>query len=320
MLRFLFWRLLGAAVLILAVSVLAFALVRFLPGGPAQAALGLRASPAEVERLNAALGLDRPVAVQYAEWLGRALRLDFGTSLSGGARAGTPVADLIARGLAVTVPLALLGTAIAVAVGLPLGLAAAARAGRGTDRAVSAAAVVALSLPPFYLGYLLILVFAVRLGWLPSVGYVSPAADPAGFLRIILLPALTIGIINAAPVARTARAAAVEVAAGEPVRLARLAGAPPGVVWFKHVLRGAMVPVVTVVGLQVGFLMGGVIVVENMFALPGLGRQMLIAAEQRDYPTLQAVIVVFAAAFVLVNLVVDLLYAAIDPRIRPEGG
>jgi peptide/nickel transport system permease protein len=184
------------------------------------------------------------------------------------------------------------------------------------DRVVSFVSVLGLSVPAFYLAYLLILLFSVRLGWLPSVGFVSPADDPLGFLRGVTLPVLTIGLINATPIARAARAAAVEALASSWVQLLRLRGAPPVVIHLKHMLRNALLPIVTVIGLQVGYLLGGVIVIENMFAIPGMGRQLLIAAEQRDYPTLQALIVAFGACFVAVNLLVDLLYLAIDPRTR----
>jgi peptide/nickel transport system permease protein len=320
MLRELARRVLAASALLLAVSLLAFLLVRALPGDPAQAILGFRATPEALATVRHQLGLDRPEWAQYLGWLADAVRGDFGRSIATtGAASGysvVRVSDIVAQGMAVTLPITVLGTGLAALIGIPLGMVGAAWAGTVIDTAASAISVLGLSIPAFYLAYLLILVFTVQLGWLPSVGYVSPRDDPMGFLATVALPVLTVGVINAAPVARAARSACVGALASPSLALARIEGLPPPVIHLKHVLRRALAPVLTVLGLQIGYLFGGIIVIENMFAIPGMGRQLLIAAQQRDYPVLQALIVLFAAAFIVANLAVDLLQLAIDPRVR----
>ena len=314
-------RVLAAGALLLAVSLLAFLLVRALPSDPAQAILGFRATPETLATVRHQLGLDRRLWVQYVAWLAGALRGDLGDSIATtGAASGyavVRVGDVVSQGLAVTLPITLLGTLLATLIGLPLGMLAAAYSGTTIDTVASGISVIGLSIPAFYLAYLLILVFTVQLGWLPSVGYVSPFVSVTGFLATATLPVLTIGAVNAAPVARAARGACVAALASPSLALARIEGLPPAVIHLKHVLRRALVPVLTVIGLQVGYLFGGVIVIENLFAIPGMGRQLLIAAEQRDYPVLQALIVLFAAIFVLANLCVDLLQTAIDRRAQP---
>ena len=315
-------RLAGAAVLVLLISLLGFGLARALPGDPAEMILGFRSDPALLAQVRAQFGLDQPWWEQYLHWIWHALRGDFGLSLAttGAAQgmSGQSVSALILQGLGLTLALTGLGTLLATLLGVPAGLLAAVNPGGPSDRAVSLLSVLGLSVPSFYLAYLLILVFSVHLRWLPSVGFVGPGAGALGFLRATALPVLTIGLINAAAIARAARAAAVETLAAGFVQVLRLRGVPPPVLHLKHVLRNVGLPVATVIGLQVGYLLGGVIVIENMFAIPGMGRQLLIAAEQRDYPTLQALVVVFGALFVLVNLAVDLLYVLIDPRNRGQ--
>lgn len=314
----------SSLLLVVAISLVAFGLARALPGDPAEAMLGLRSDPLLLAQVRAQLGIDRPWPVQYLHWAERAAVGDLGVSMAttGAAQGitGQPVIDLVFQGMRVTLALTLLGTGLAVVLGVPAGLVSAAWAGGLLDRTVSLVSTIGLSVPSFYLAYLLILVFSVRLGWLPSVGFADPTAGLTAFFRGVALPVITIGTINATPIARTARAAGVEALAAPFVTLLRLRGTPAVVIHLKHVLRNVAVPVVTVVGLQMGYLLGGVIVIENMFAIPGMGRQLLIAAEQRDYPTLQALVVVFGALFVLVNLGVDLLYVAIDPRTRRGAG
>ena len=315
-------RLAGSLLLIIAISILAFLLARALPGDPAEMILGFRSNPELLARVRAELGIDQPLIAQYLHWVLRALTGDLGVSLAttGAAQgmSGQPVSGLVAEGLRYTLALTAFGTLLAVLFGLPAGLLSAARTGSVTDRVVSAISVLGLSVPSFYLAYLLILVFTVWLGWLPSVGFAGSSQGLLGFARILALPVLTIGLINATPIARAARAAAVEALASPSVQLLRLRGTPPVVIHLKHVLRNALLPSVTVIGLQIGYLLGGVIVLENMFAIPGMGRQLLIAAEQRDYPTLQALVVVFGGLFVIVNLGTDLLYIVIDPRTRRQ--
>jgi peptide/nickel transport system permease protein len=320
---YLLQRLVYAAATLLLVSMIAFLLARALPGDPAQAILGLRATPELIGQIRSQLGLDQPLVVQYVHWLYGAIRGNIGTSMatsgSGIASSGTPVSTLVAQGLRVSGPLTVLGTLIAVVIGVPLGVLAASQRGRALDTGLSIVSVVGLSVPGFYLAWLLILLFGVKLRWLPTVGYVDFRDSLSGYLRSIAMPALAIGLINATAVARTARAATVEALASSWVQLLRARGTPGAVVLFKHALRNALLPVLTVIGLQLGYLFGGVVVIENMFALPGMGRELLLAVEQRDYPTMQALIVVFAGLFILVNLAVDLLYPFIDPRVRDGG-
>jgi peptide/nickel transport system permease protein len=312
-------RVAGALLSLLVLSVVLFLLLQALPGDPATSILGQRATPALVKQVNADFGLDKPLPEQYLHWLGDAVKGNFGYSLASsgrGALSGTQVSDIVAQGLKVTVPLAVLGMLVAVVLGIPLGVIAAARRGRPTDGALSTISVLGISLPDFFVAFLLILVFNSWLGWLPSVGYTDLFADPAGGLKTLALPILSVGLINAAAIARMARASVLETSSQDFILLARSRGAPESVVLLKHALRTALVPILTVVGLQLGYLLGGVVVIEQVFGLPGIGRSLLIAVGQRDYPTIEALVLTLAAAFLVVNLVVDLLYTRADPSIR----
>jgi peptide/nickel transport system permease protein len=313
-------RVAGAAATLLVLSILLFLLVQALPGDPATSILGLRATPETVARIRHDFGLDQPLAQQYLTWLGRALRGNLGYSLAtagtGGAISETPVSDIVGQGLVVTLPLAALGMLLAILLGVPLGVLAATRRGRPRDVGLSSLAVLGISLPDFFVAFLLILLFSVRLRLLPSVGYVDLLDDPLSGLRTLALPILSVGIINAAAVARMSRASLLESLSRDYVLLARARGTFESVVVLKHALRNAFVPVLTTIGLQLGFLLGGVVVIEQVFGLPGVGRQLLVAVGQRDYPTIQALVLTMAAAFILVNLVVDLLYMRLDPSIR----
>jgi peptide/nickel transport system permease protein len=312
-------RVAGALLSLLVLSVVLFLLLQALPGDPATSILGQRATPALVKQVNADFGLDKPLPAQYLHWLGDAVQGNFGYSLASsgrGALSGTPVSDIVTQGLKVTVPLAVLGMLVAVVLGIPLGVIAAARRGRPTDAALSTVSVLGISLPDFFVAFLLILVFNSWLGWLPSVGYTDLFADPAGGLKALALPILSVGLINAAAIARMARASVLETSSQDFILLARSRGTPESVVLLKHALRTALVPILTVVGLQLGYLLGGVVVIEQVFGLPGIGRSLLIAVGQRDYPTIEALVLTLAAAFLVVNLAVDLLYTRADPTIR----
>lgn len=324
MVRYLVTRVASAAVTLFVLSILVFVLIRALPGGPAVAILGLRATPELIARINHDFGVDQPLPIQYLRWLTAALHGDLGYSLavtgftSGQSQpiSGRPVLDIVMQGLAVTLPLTLLGTLLAGILGTAGGILAVARRGTFWDAVVSNGLLIGISSPDFYVAFLLILLFTVKLGLLPSIGFVSLGDDPLAGLRSLALPVLAIGIINAAAIARMTRASLLEALTNDYVWLARARGTFESVVLWKHALRNALVPVVTVLGLQLGYLFGGVIVLESMFALPGIGRELLIAVGQRDYPTIQAIILTFAAAFIFVNLIVDLIYPLLDPRIR----
>jgi peptide/nickel transport system permease protein len=312
-------RLAGAIVSLLVLSVVLFLLVQALPGDPATSLLGQRATPEAVRQLKAEFGLDQPMVGQYLHWLGGAAHGDFGYSLATSGRnalSGTPVIDIVVQGLKVTVPLAILGMLVAVFVGVPLGVLSAARRGRLTDAALSSVAVLGISLPDFFVAFLLILVLNSWLGLLPSVGYTDVFSSPLEGLRSLALPVLSVGLINAAAVARMTRATVLETSSQDYIRLARSRGTPELVIRLKHALRAALVPILTVIGLQLGYLLGGVVVIEQVFGLPGVGRSLLIAVSQRDYPTIQALVLTLAAGFLLVNLIVDVLYTRADPTIE----
>jgi peptide/nickel transport system permease protein len=314
-LRRLLLRRLGAfALTLLVVSALVFTVVRVLPGDPALLIMGTEASPEAAAALRHAMGLDRPIPVQYAEWLGGALRGDLGRSI----QYDVPVGGLILSRLAVTAPLTLLAALFMVLVALPLGVYAATHQRGAGDYLAMVVSQLGIAIPSFWAGLLLILLFAVRLGWVQAGGFDGWAAGLGRGLRALLLPALALGLIQAAILTRTTRSAILEVLRADHVRTARAKGLGAGAVTWKHVLRGALVTIVTVVGLQLGQLMAGSIVLENVFYLPGLGRLALGAISARDLPVVQGVVLFVAATIVSLNFLVDVLYAVLDPRIRYE--
>jgi peptide/nickel transport system permease protein len=296
------------------VSILVFVVIRVLPGDPALVIMGTSASPEAAAALRTAMGLDRPLLVQYAEWLGGALRGDLGRSI----QYDVPVRSLILSRLPVTVPLTLLAAAFMVATALPLGMYAAIHQRRLGDYVAMVVSQLGIAVPSFWAGLLLILFFAVRLGWVQAGGFDGWQAGILTGLRALLLPALALGLIQAAILTRTTRSAVLEVLRTEHVRTARAKGLAERVVTWKHVLRSALLPVVTIVGLQLGQLMAGSIVLENVFYLPGLGRLALGAISARDLPVVQGVVLFVAVTIVTLNFVVDLLYGLLDPRIRYE--
>jgi peptide/nickel transport system permease protein len=307
-------RLIGLVMSLFLVSILVFLAMRVLPGDPAQVMLGMEAEPGTLARLRQDLGLDRPLPVQYAAWARGLLTGDLGESL----QYGVPIGELVASRLAVTVPLAGLAIAIAVLIGIPLGLFAATHQGRLGDYGVMLLSQVGLAVPAFWLGILLILVFAVRLGWLSSGGFVPWSESALGALRSLFLPALALGAIRAAVVARLSRAAMLDVLHQDYLRTARGKGLSERVVLWKHALRNALLPVVTSIGMQFAALLAGTIIIENVFYLPGLGRFAFQAISQRDLPVVQDIVLLIAALVVGVNLLVDLGCALLDPRVRLE--
>ncbi len=300
----------GATLLV--VSVLVFVAVRILPGDPALLIMGTEASPEAAAALRRAMGLDRPIAVQYAEWIGGALRGDLGRSI----QYDVPVSRLIGSRLDVTLPLAALAALLMTAIGVPLGLYAALRRGRPGDWAAMIVSQLGLAIPSFWAGLLLILLFAVRLGWAQAGGFDGWQAGIGRGLGALLLPAAALGAVQAAILTRTTRAAVLEVLGAQHRRAARAKGLPERAVTRRHVLRNALLTIVTVAGLQVGQLLAGSIVLESVFYLPGLGRLALAAISARDLPVIQGVVLFVAALIVVVNFAVDLLYRLLDPRIR----
>lgn len=310
--RFVARRLLYSAVVLLGVLVVVFALVHLVPGDPVRIALGTRYTPEAYEALRAASGLDQPIVSQFFGYLGSALTGDLGVSF----RNGDPVTVALLERLPATLSLGFAGMVIALVIALPAGIYAALREGRVSDGIVRVTSQFGVSVPDFWLGILLIALFSTTLGWLPTSGYRPLFDDPGGWLRHIVLPALTVGVVAAAIMTRYVRSAVLEVAAMGYVRTARSKGLSPRVVTFRHTVRNALVPILTITGIQLATILGGVIVVEVVFAWPGLGRLVFNAVAARDYPLIQGAVLLIAALFLLINLLVDLLYAVVDPRIR----
>jgi peptide/nickel transport system permease protein/oligopeptide transport system permease protein len=297
-------RLLSLVPTFLGVTVLVFLIVRLIPGDPAQLMAGDDAPPAAVESIRQAYGLDRPLPEQYMLYLGRLLRGDLGRSL----RSGKPVWEEVWSRYPHTLALAVFGVSITVLVGVPLGVYAAAHRGGWGDSLVMMVSITGISMPVFWAGLLLQLLFAFYLDWLPSSG--------AGSFAHLILPGITVGLFSVASVARQVRAAMVEVLQQDYVRTARAKGLSPGAERYRHALRNALLPTLTVLSLQFGFLMAGAVLTETVFAYPGLGRFLVQSILQRDYPVVQSAILLIACTYALINLTTDLLYGIIDPRIK----
>lgn len=296
------------------VTVLVFLILRLIPGDVIEVYAGTQVglTPEQRRELERIFGMDRPLYRQYVDWIAGVLQGDLGTSL----RTGRKVGHEIATRLPVSAELATLATGLAMVVGLPLGMLAATQRGRAWDAVARVAGLMGLSLPGFWLATLLVLVFSKYLPVGLLGPYVRPTVDPLANLRVLALPTVALATPLAAVLMRYVRASLVEVLGQEYIRTARSKGLPERVVLRRHALRNALIPVVTVVGIQFGYLLGGTVVVEEVFGIPGMGRLVLYAIYQRDYPVVQAVVLVSALLFVGVNLAVDVLYAFLDPRIR----
>jgi peptide/nickel transport system permease protein len=310
--RFLARRLLYSLVVLLGVLVVVFAIVHLVPGDPVRIALGTRYTPGAYDALRAASGLDKPVLQQFFGYVGSAFTGDLGVSF----RTGDPVTATLLERLPATISLAFVGIVIAAVIALPAGIWSALHEGRLSDAIVRVTSQFGVSIPDFWMGILLIALFSTTLGWLPTSGYRPLFDDPGGWLRHVILPGLTVGLVAAAIMTRYVRSAVLEVAAMGYVRTAKSKGLSPRVVTFRHTVRNALVPVLTITGIQLATILGGVIVVEVVFAWPGLGRLVYNAVAARDYPLIQGAVLLIAALFLLINLVVDVLYAVVDPRIR----
>lgn len=312
LLRFLGARLLSSAVVLLGVLIVVFALVHLVPGDPVRLALGTRYTPEAYDALRAASGLDRSLPEQFFSYIGHAVTGDLGVSF----RNGQPVTTTLLQRLPATISLALVGLVIALLISVPAGVYSALREGRVSDVIVRLTSQFGVSVPDFWLGLLLISLFSVILGLLPASGYVAFADDPAGWLRQVTLPGLTVGLVAGAIMTRYIRAAIIDVASAGYIRTAVSKGLPRRVIVSRHIVRGALVPVLTIAGIQLATILGGVIVVEVVFAWPGLGRLVYDAVAARDYPLIQGAVLLVAVMFIVVNLIVDVLYAVVDPRIR----
>jgi peptide/nickel transport system permease protein len=297
---------------LLVVSILIFGLQQLLPGDPAMALAGEEHDPAAVAAIRAKYHLDRPLVVQYGIWIGNVLRGDFGQSL----RNRIPVAELLASKLPVTVELAVCSMLIALVIGVPAGILSAARKGRAIDVVANFVALSGLSVPHFWLGIMLILLFAVRLGWLPASGYVPPWEDVRSNLATILLPSLVLGTGVAGVMMRHTRSAMLETLGADYVRTARAKSVPEGLVVVKHALRNALIPVITLGAIEFGRLLSGAVLTEQIFAIPGFGKLLVDGVFNRDYAVVQGVVLVSATLFVLLNLLADVLYFLANPRLR----
>ena len=298
--------------MLLVVAVLVFALLRLAPGDPAAIMAGDAATAEQIASIRAGLGLDKPIVVQFGIWLGRVLSGDLGESFYFRIK----VTSLIGQRLEPTFALATLTIVIAVLLSVPLGVLAAWRQGGWLDRALMGFSVLGFSIPVFVLAYLLIWLFSLELGWLPVQGYARVADGFAPFLRHLLLPAMTLSVIYIALIARVTRASMLEALGEDYIRTARAKGVSELRVLVRHALANAAVPIATVIGIGIAILIGGVVVTESVYAIPGLGRLTVDAVLARDFPTIQGVILFFSLVYVLVNLLIDLSYVFLDPRIR----
>jgi peptide/nickel transport system permease protein len=312
MLSYILRRILATLPVMAIVALFVFSLLYIAPGDPAAVIAGDQASPADVERIRQSLGLDRPFLVQFGTWLWHILHFDLGTSIF----TNLPVSSLIAQRIEPTLSLMVITLVLTILIAVPLGVAAAWKAGSWVDRTIMAFAVFAFSLPVFVLGYLLAYVFALQFEWLPVQGYTPLAQGFWPWLRNLILPAVALGSVYIALIARITRASMLEVLQQDYIRTARAKGLGQRNVLFVHALKNAAVPIVTVIGIGIALLIGGAEVTESVFAIPGLGRLTIDAILRRDYPVIQGIVLLFSFLYVLVNLMVDLTYTLVDPRIR----
>jgi peptide/nickel transport system permease protein len=305
-------RLVALVPTLLLVSVLIFSLQQLLPGDPALALAGEEHDPAAVAAIRAKYHLDRPVVVQYRIWLGNVLRGDFGESL----RNRIPVSELLASKLPVTIELAVCSMLVALLLGLPAGVLSATRKGTPLDFTANLVALSGLSVPHFWLGIMLILLFAVRLGWLPASGYATPWEDPLRNLTTLLLPSIVLGTGVAGVMMRHTRSAMMQTLDADYVRTARAKSVPERLVVLKHALRNALIPIITLGAIEFGRLLSGAVLTEQIFNIPGFGKLLVDGVFNRDYAVVQAVVLVSAALYVLLNLLADVLYFVANPRMR----
>jgi peptide/nickel transport system permease protein len=305
-------RLLTAVPVMGVVALVVFSLLYLTPGDPAQVLAGDNATPEEIAKIRAALGLDEDAPLRFARWLWHIVQGDLGVSIF----SGEPVTHMIGQRLQPTFSLLLLAVIISVGAGVPFGVAAAARPGSWHDRALTVFTTLGFSLPAFIAGYGLAFVFATTLKWLPVQGFMPLSEGPALWLRNLILPAVTLSLVYAAIIARVTRASMLEVLSEDYIRTARAKGVAPRGILFRHALKNAAVPVITIIGIGVATLIGSAVITENVFAIPGVGRLTVDAILHRDYPVIQGVVLMLSAAYVLVNVAVDLSYTLLDPRIR----
>jgi peptide/nickel transport system permease protein len=302
-------RIAQAVPVLIGITLAAFLLIHLVPGDPARIILGVRATPDAVAELNHKLGLDRSLIAQYLDFVGGALHFDFGDSI----KQNSAIGPLISDRIGVTFWLLLYSVAVSIVVAVPLAIVSALRRNRPVDHGIRLFSMVTFAMPSFLLGLLLTLAFSLKLHWLPTAGYGESLGE---HVKSLTLPAITVGLYLAPILLRTLRVGIIETLGTEFVEAARARGLSERRVVLKHVLKNSMISTVTVLGLNIGFLLSGLVIIENVFALPGMGSELVNSTLARDYPMIQAVTLVFGAAVVAINLVTDLLYAQLDPRVR----
>jgi len=312
MLNYALRRILSTLPVMAIVALFVFSLLYIAPGDPAAVIAGDQASPADVERIRANLGLDQPFLVQFGSWVWRLLHFDLGTSIF----TNLPVASMIAQRMEPTLSLMMVTLFLTIIVAVPLGVIAAWKAGTWIDRVIMAFAVFGFSVPVFVVGYILAYVFALKFDLLPVQGYTPLSQGVWPWLQNLILPSVALGCVYIALIARITRAAMLEVLQQDYIRTARAKGLGQGGILFIHALKNAAVPIVTVVGIGIALLIGGAVVTESVFAIPGLGRLTIDAILRRDYPVIQGIVLLFSFVYVIVNLLIDITYTLVDPRIR----
>jgi peptide/nickel transport system permease protein len=298
------------------ITVIVFTGVRMIPGDPARVMAGTEADEAGLEEVRQKYGLRDPIPVQYLRWLGHAVRGDLGESI----RTRDSVLRLVGQKLPITLQLASYALLVALLIAIPVGVLAAVRRNTAWDYLASSVSLCGVSIPNFWLGIMLILLVSVRLRWLPASGFVSFVQDPWGNTQRLLMPAVVLGAALAAVLMRQTRNSMIEVLSADYIRTAYAKGLRPKIVVFRHAIRNGLIPVITIFGLQLGALIGGAVVTEQIFVVPGFGRLILEAVFTRDYPVVQGVVLITASAYVLINLLVDVSYSLLNPRIRIGGG
>ncbi|CAJ1003614.1 MULTISPECIES: ABC transporter permease [Bacillales] len=305
-------RLVGLVPILFGISVLVFTILHLVPGDPASIMLGTNATPEAIAALRASMGLDQPLITQYLSWLGGLVKGDFGVSV----HTGEAILPQILKRFSITLQLTLFAVLIGWSIAIPLGILSAIRVHSKTDIVVRIAALLGISVPNFAVGTLLLLVLSLYFGWFPPIDVVSFWEDPGEALQVFLLPAITMGIVIAAGVLRMTRSAFLETMEKDFIRTAWAKGNSIWTVVFGHALRNSSIPIVTIAGMQIGYLLGGSVIVEQLFSIPGLGQYVLEGIYQRDYPVVQGGVLFVALVFVLVNLLIDIIYTWIDPRIK----
>ena len=312
MLPYLAGRLFALIPVLLVVAVVVFMLVRLTPGDPARVLAGEDATPEQIKMLRRDMGIDGPLPTQFAVWVARAVRGDFGRSLFN----RFPVRRIIGQHAGPTLMLSAMAVTVALTIGIPLGVVSGVYRNSWWDQGGLAIAMLGAAIPTFWLGLFLIVLFAVNFGWLPAAGFRSPSEGIGQSLRYLVLPALTLGVPSSALIIRFVRSSLLDVIAADYVRTARAKGLAQRAVIFRHAVRNALVPILTVVGLTFAALMGGAVVTETVFAIPGMGQLVVQSVLRRDYPVIQGVTLVVATSYVIINLIVDLLYFLVDPRVK----